>query len=68
MIIASLQLENANLKEKSEKLKKTNNKVMVCLAEYQVKLWKYEEKLNLMRSVEKEAEPEETLSVLLRTP
>lgn len=63
MIIASLQLENANLKEKSEKLKKTNNKVMVCLAEYQVKLWKYEEKLNLMRSVEKEAEPEETLSV-----
>lgn len=58
MIIASLQSENAMLKKKSEKLKKTNNKVMVCLAEYQVKMWHYEEKLNLMRSVEEEVERE----------
>lgn len=50
MIIASIQSENANLKEKNEKLKKTNNKVMVCLAEYQVKMWRYEEKLSLVRS------------------
>lgn len=50
MIIASLRSENAKLKEKNEKLKKTNSKVMLCLAEYQVKMWQYEEKLDLVRS------------------
>lgn len=50
MIIASLKTENVQLNKKCEKLKKTNNKLLVTLAEYQKKMWQYERKLNIIQS------------------
>lgn len=46
MVIEALKAENTNYRAKYEKMKKTNNKMLLCLAEYQRKIWRHEKKLS----------------------